>query len=195
MSRISRWILLIIFLAAPFRVLAQADVPSKTQILPLINFGHESAPLYEASDISATSVGKYDLNKDGVPEVVVVPDTACGSTRNCSFFILKSDPTYGWRAILTAQGKVTSMSHWGFIPAPRKTLGFEDIVLVEDHGPEPDGSRALRRYVYVWDGNKYVRFSGAYPPADASSELKAFHEKVQNLKREKFQRVPGRKFN
>ena len=169
--------------------------PSNEDILKLINFGNEMAPLYEAGDISATSIGKHDFNGDGSQEVVVIPDNACGSTRNCAFFILVADPQYGWRVVLSAQGKITSLSPWGYIPAPRKTQGWQDLILVEDHGPEPDASRALRRYVYVWDGNKYIRYSGSYPPADASAELKALDTKVKALKREGFRSAPGRKFN
>lgn len=163
------------------------EVPiSEDVMVSVINSAYGKTPLYEGKDIPDKHLHTFDFNDDGVSEWVVVPETACGSTKNCTFFIMQYDkkakkPT--WKLLLMADGKVTSTTPWGFASAPRKTKGYLDIVSVFDEGPAAPGQRLLARHIYVWDGSKYVEYTqGSYPPDSANDEMKVFLADMEKLK-------------
>jgi hypothetical protein len=173
-----------------FLPLAHAEDPiiSQDEMLKLINSASGPSALYQAVDITEKDQHRIDLNGDGISELVVIPETACGETKNCNFFIFQNDKKKGWKLILNADGKITSLTPWGFVASPRKTQAYSDLIAVFDRGPEPDATRYLDRRVYVWDGSKYVLFTETYPPETSSSELSALLQKVDQLKYEKVKR-------
>lgn len=169
----------------PGSLKAESATPSDAEILQVINGPSKDSPLYEEANLGPESRKILDLNGDGVSEFVVIPISACGDTHNCAFFLLQKDKKKGWRLILNADGKVTSLTPTGFVASPRKTQGWPDLIAVFDRGPEPNGSRYLDRRVYVWNGTSYNLFSDTYPPDNNSPELQALLKKVEQLKFEK----------
>lgn len=163
------------------------EVPiSEDEMVALINSSYGQTPLYSGKDIPDKHLHAFDFNDDGTTEWVVVPEDACGSTKNCTFFIMqynKKAKKPGWKLLLMADGKVTSTTPWGFATAPRKTKGYLDIVAVFDEGPGNAGQRILAKHYYVWDGNKYSEYTqGNYPPDKMNDEMKVFLEDIDKLK-------------
>ncbi len=170
------------------------EVPiSEDEMIALINSSYGKTPLYEGKDIPDKHLHTFDFNDDGTSEWVVVPENACGETKNCTFFMMEYDKKPkkpGWKLLLMADGKVTSTTPWGFATAPRKTKGYLDIVTVFDTGPEGPGLRHLDRHIYVWNGKKYEEYSaGNYPPDRPNDEMKVF---LSDLDKLKFQRTAPR---
>ncbi len=184
---------LIYFILSPLYLHAQEVPMSEDEMVALINSSYGKAPLYEGKDIPDKHLHTFDFNDDSTPEWVVVPEDACGETKNCTFFIMQYDEKSkhpGWKLLLMADGKVTPTTPWGFAKAPRKTKGYLDIVAVFDEGPAGPGQRILAKHYYVWDGNKYVEYTqGNYPPDKMSDEMKVFLEDIDKLK---FQRTAPR---
>jgi len=163
------------------------EKPSETdkesqQLLQIINAGYGKNPIYDAEDVKAEDRHAVDLNGDGAEEMVIVPFTSCGETKNCEFFILGKDKKNGWRLLLRAQGKVTTVTPWGYVAAPHKTQGYPDIIAVMDMGPEANGTSSLERHIYVFNGNSYEAFEGDYPPAGAGTDLLSLMKQVEALK-------------
>lgn len=162
---------------------------SEEEMISVINSAYGKSPLYEGKDIPDKHLHSYDFNDDGISEWVVVPDNACGSTQNCTFFILQYDkkakkPT--WKLLLMGDGKISPLTPWGFATSPRKTKTYLDIVSVFDEGPASTGVRQLARHIYVWDGAKYVEYKlGTYPPEPSNDETKSFLQKLDQLKYQK----------
>jgi len=162
------------------------EVPiSEEEMVALINSSYGKTPLYASKDIPDKDLHTFDFNADGTAEWVVVPATACGETHNCTFFIMQYDKKK-WRLLLMNDGKVTNLTPWGFVVSPRKTKNYSDIITVFDIGPDNAGNRLLERHIYVYDGRKYVEFTGAkYPPEKESPEITALLTQVDNLKFQK----------
>lgn len=180
------WILFFLsFLIAPPKAFSQEVPISEEEMISVINSAYGKTPLYEGKDIPDKHLHTFDFNDDGLSEWVVVPDNACGSTQNCTFFILqynKKAKKPAWKLLLMADGRITSTTPWGFVTAPRKTKDYLDIVTVFDEGPLKAGVRQLVRHVYVWDGNRYVEYNqGNYPPGAPDTEMKAFLQSLDKL--------------
>lgn len=176
----------LILLLLPFSLHAQEVPISEDEMVALINSSYGKAPLYEGKDIPDKHLHTFDFNDDGTSEWVVVPDSACGSTKNCTFFIMQYDKKSkkpGWKLLLMADGRISGSTPWGFASAPRKTKAYLDIVSVFDEGPAGPGQRLLARHIYVWDGSKYVEYTqGNYPPDKMSDEMKVFLEDMEKIK-------------
>lgn len=171
---------LLLILSAPLATRAQEPPDLKT-ILGLLNIGSPGEPRYYEGDILEADLHAMDLSADGNKEYVAVPNSGCGETNNCSYYILEKYKK-GWRVILRAEGKVTNLTPYGFVVSPRKTNGFADIVSVWDMGPEDDGTRSLEQRVYTFNGIQYERYPEAYPPPGSPSEVNALMQKVNQLK-------------
>lgn len=174
--------------------LQSQEVPiSEDEMIALINSTYGKAPLYTGKDIPDKHLRTFDFNDDGTTEWVVVPEDACGETHNCTFFIMEYDKKSkkpGWNLLLMADGKVTSTTPSGFAAAPRKTKGYRDIVSEFDEGPAAPGQRILARHIYVWNGSKYVEYTGGiYPPGGPNDEMKVF---LSDLEKLKYQRTAPR---
>lgn len=178
---------LVMALLFPLALTAQDVAISEEEMVALINSSFGKYPLYESKDIPDKDLYSYDFNDDGISEWVVVPPSACGSTRNCTFFIMQLDKKKKkWNLMLMGDGKVTNITPWGFAPTARKTKNYKDLILVFDMGPEAGGNRALDRHIYTWDGKKYVEFTGAkYPPEGPTPEMTALLDHVDKLKFQK----------
>jgi hypothetical protein len=156
--------------------------PDFPVILKLINIDSPGEPRYYEGDVTDADRRGMDLNGDGISEWAITPrQTGCGETGNCSFYILAADKKK-WKLILKGEGKVTNLTPAGFVVAPRKTLGYADILDVWDQGPEGDGTRSLEYRAYIFNGKIYERRDEAYPPADASPELSSLLKQMQQLK-------------
>ncbi len=166
--------------------LAQDKKINEKEMLSLINEGSGNAPLYETKDIPLENRNQFDFNSDGFPEWAIRPQTSCGETHNCTFFILQVDSKKKkWKRILKADGKLTSLSPWGLIIVPHSTKGYRDIITVFDLGPEPNGDRSLERTHYLWNGKQYEKYTRGYPPSGSSSDLINFMKEVDKLKYER----------
>src|SRR4029453_2442270 len=178
---------LLLPLLFPLPLLAQDIAISEEEMVSLINSTFGKYTLYESKDIPDKDLYSYACNDKGVSEWVVVPPSACGSTRNCTFFIMQLDKKKKkWNLMLMADGKVTNVTPWGFVPTTRKTKNYKDLILVFDTGPEAGGTRALDRHIYTWDGKKYVEFTGPkYPPEGPTPEMTALLDQVDKLKFQK----------
>ena len=163
------------------RVHAQ-EPPDFNTILKLLNVGSPGEPRYYEGDIAEADRHSLDLNGDGINEYVAVPNSGCGETNNCSFYILGAEKKKGWRVLVRGEGKITNLTPYGFVVSPRKTNGFADLIAVWDQGPEPDGTRSLDRRIFVFNGIQYERFEEAYPPPGSPSELNALMKQVDQLK-------------
>jgi hypothetical protein len=183
-----RLFLPILLLALALPAFGQEVVISEEDMVKLINSSFGKYALYAGKDIPDKDLHSLDLNGDGTTEWIVVPATACGETKNCTFFVMQYNKgKKAWQLLLMADGKTTNMTPWGFVTSPRKTKGYLDLITVFDTGPEAAGTRALERHIYVWDGKKYVEFtSGKYPPEGPTPELTTLLDQVDKLK---FQRL------
>lgn len=168
------------------------EVPiSEDEMVNLINSSFKDYKLYGSKDIPDKDLHTFDFNGDDTAEWVVVPETACGETKNCTFFVMQYDKKKGWKLLLMADGKVTNLTPWGFVVAPRKTKGYSDLISVFDMGPDNNANRLLERHVWVWNGKKYEEFTGSnYPPEGAKDDMKALLAQVDQLK---FQKMSGPK--
>ncbi|HCU26046.1 MAG TPA: hypothetical protein DF383_13595 [Deltaproteobacteria bacterium] len=178
---------LILLAALLVSIPAFADEPrlDEAEMLKLINSTSGGVELYTTPDIPVENRNQFDFNGDGFLEWVIVPKTACGETKNCTFFVIQYDAKKKhWRLIGKGDGKLTSLSPWGVIIAPRKTKGYSDILSVFDQGPEAGGMRSLARNYYTWDGKNYVK-SSLPEDAAASPEMAAFLKEVDKLKSER----------
>ena len=176
-------------LFAPLPGNAQEVPISEDEMVALINSTYGKTPLYESKDIPDKDLHTFDFNGDGTSEWIVVPATACGETKNCTFFVMQYDlKKKKWNLLLMSDGKVTPLTPWGFAASPRKTKNYADIITVFDIGPDNIGNRLLERHIYVWDQkkNKYLEFTGpTYPPDQDSPELQALLSDVDKLKFQK----------
>ncbi len=186
MNRILFILLFSFYLFSIDSIYAQEVPISEEEMVVLINSTYGQTPLYEGKDIPDKHLHTFDFNDDGTSEWVVVPDSACGSTKNCTFFVMQYDSQSkkpGWKLLLMADGRISSTTPWGLAAAPRKTKGYRDIVAVFDEGPAGPGERLLARHIYVWDGKKYVEFTqGNYPPDKMTDEMKSFLESIDKIK-------------
>lgn len=93
-----------------------------------------------------------DLNKDGVPEVIVQPSEPgswCGATGNCTFWIFqKTDGRF--KLILDSGWGNGSVAVETFNILPGKTFGYSDLVLGTH-----DSASEKSLFVYRFDGRKY----------------------------------------
>src|SRR4030095_4194479 len=181
------YLLLLLPLLFPLPLLAQDIAISEEEMVALINSTFGKYTLYQSKDIPDKDLYSYDFNDDGVSELVVVPPSACRSTRNCTFFVMQLDKKKKkWSLMLMADGKVTNVTPWGFVPTSRKTKNYKDLILVFDMGPEANGTRALDPHIYTWDGKKYVEFLGPkYPPEGPTPEMATLLDQVDKLKFQK----------
>ncbi|MFO1464486.1 MAG: hypothetical protein U1F66_12000 [bacterium] len=168
----------------PLRAQDQPKLEEK-EMLSLINQASGGIELYTTPDIPVENRNQFDINGDGIPEWFIVPKTACGETKNCQFFVIMFEKKKGWRVVLKADGKLTSLSPWGVLITPHKTKGYTDLLTVFDMGPEKSGERSLERNVYVWTGKQYEKSSAPFPPPDAGPEMADFLKEVDKLKRER----------
>ena len=172
----------------PLKGNAQEVPISEEEMVALINSTYGKTPLYESKDIPDKDLHTFDFNGDGTSEWVVVPATACGETHNCTFFIMQYEKKK-WRLLLMNDGKVTNLTPWGFVVSPRKTKNYSDVITVFDIGPDNTGNRLLERHIFVWDGKKYMEFTGPkYPPDKDMPEITALLDQVDKLK---FQKIPS----
>jgi hypothetical protein len=190
--KIRTWCLSLFFLIFSLSFLPMGiaqEVPiSEDEMVALINSSYGKTPLYSSKDIPDKDLHTFDFNGDGVAEWVVVPANACGETHNCTFFIMQYEKKK-WKLLLMNDGKVTSLTPWGFVVSPRKTKNYSDIITVFDIGPDNAGNRLLERHIYIWDGKKYAEFTGSkYPPDKESPEITALLDQVDKLK---FQKMSG----
>ncbi len=178
-----QYLLAIFFAALPFFAIAREKPISEDELIRVINSAYGTTPLYESKDIPNEELHSQDFNGDGKDEWVVVPKNACGETKNCTFFILQHQGSKGWKLLLTADGRVTPTTPFGFAIAPHHTKGYSDLVAMFDTGHDPSGARALDRRVFIWNGEKYEETTDKkYPPSDANEELKNFLKKMDQLR-------------
>ena len=175
----------ILALCFPFPAHAQDDKADLKEMLAVINSSLGDVTLYEPNDVPVENRNQFDFNNDGTAEWVIVPKTACGDTNNCTYFIMQKDKKGKWFILHKGDGKITSLSPWGIIITPRKTNGYFDFITVFDQGPEGNGTRSLEQTVYTWEGKKYEKYTGTYPPPGSPPELSGLMTEINKLKYER----------